>query len=95
ALKAATINGEVDRDIFREQYHKNIHGLFTGLEKISRGNTDLEFGASSLVGEPIKVFKRAWERHKDAGNEAERFNKALEEFRSKEGIPADLYDLTH
>jgi len=39
------------------------------------------------------MFKRAWEGHKDVENEAERFNKALEEFRSKEEIPADLYDL--
>jgi len=78
AIKASTINGQIDRDAFVENYWSNMHKFYEELRAIAQGKDPSQFGASSIIGEPLAAFRRAWNNNKGIKDINKRVEAALQ-----------------
>ena len=79
ALKASTINGQIDKEAFVENYWSNMHKFYEELRAIAQGKDPFQFGASSIIGEPLAAFIRAWNNNKGIKDINKRVEAALQE----------------
>ena len=83
ALRASQIGGKIDWELFKKTYERNAHEFWRQMSALAEGKSPSEFGASSIIGEPIAALRRYLKEAK--GNLSEAYSRWKEDMERRYG----------